>query len=191
MKYIPAKGFLLALVTVTATLGLAGTTANAKTIWTFGKGMKTIRTAPKSIQGKWHGYIYTNAKHASTLSIHKKSFTVPVKSSKGNVFHKVSYAKNWVTAAKVKNLPNVDLRTEPHGWYYFAIDSKISWELPNSAFTYGMLKPVKYHHTTALAYYPTINEKKNKVLLLTKKAQKHPIYMSTKHLTIVNLYGGK
>ncbi|WP_267896664.1 hypothetical protein [Levilactobacillus brevis] len=42
-----------------------------------------------------------------------------------------------------------------------------------------------------MAYYPITNEKKGKVLLLTKKKYNHPVYMSTKHLTIVNLYGGK
>ena len=189
MRYLRAKGLLLTLITVATTFGVAGTTANAKTIWTFGNGMKSIRTAPKSIRGTWYGYTSVGDKHASKLSIHQKSFTVSVQKPKS--IRKLSYAKNWRTAYKVKNMPNIDLRKESHGWYYFAINPKYSWELPNTTFYSGMLQPVKYGHTKALAYYPTINEKKNKVLLLTKKKYKHPVYKSTKHLTIVNLYGGK
>lgn len=190
MKYIPAKGFLLALVTVTATFELAGTTANAKTTWSNSTDMKWIRTAPKSIQGNWYGYIYTSDKHANKLSIHKKYLVVPI-GTKKSINHKVAFAKSQKTAYKKKNMPNVQLLKHPRGWYFFALNAKNSWIPSTSAFTYGMIQPVKYGHSTALAYYPGINDYKSKVQILTKTKHKHPVYTSTKHLTIVNLAGGK
>lgn len=190
MKYIRIQGLLLALATVATVLGFAHTSADAKTIWTFGNEMKTVRTAPKSIRGNWYGYIYTTDKHASKLSVREKGFVVPVKKKGKTVSKNLAYAKNWKTAYKGKLVPNVDLRREKHGWYYFAVNGN-NWNISDNTFFNGMIQPVKYKHTTALAYYPTMNEKKSKVLLLTKKRYKHPVYMSTKKLTIVNLYGGK
>lgn len=184
------KEWLLALFTVTTALGLADTTANAKTIWSFGNKMKTVRTAPKSIRGNWYGFGYSTDKHPLKLSVRKKGFVVPVKKHGKTVSKTLTYAKNWKTAYKGKLVPNVDLRKESHGWYYFSVNGN-HWNISGNTFFSGMIQPVKYQHTTALAYYPITIEKKGKVLLLTKKKYNHPVYMSTKHLTIVNLYGGK
>lgn len=190
MKYIRTKGLLLALATVVAVLGFANTSANAKVAWSNSTDMKWVRTAPKSIQGNWYGYINTFDKHANKLSIHQKYLVVPI-GSKKSVNHKVPFAKNQNTAYKKKNMPNIQLLKHPRGWYFFALNAKDSWIPSASAFTYGMIQPVKYGHSTALAYYPGINDSKSKVQLLTKTKHKHPVYMSTKHLTIVNLAGGK
>jgi len=190
MKYIRIKGLFLALAAAATVLGFADTTANAKVAWSNSTDMKWVRTAPKSIQGNWYGFIYTSDKHANKLSIHKKYLIVPI-GNKKSVKHKVAYAKGQKTAYKKKNMPNIQLLKDKRGWYFFALNAKDSWIPSASAFTYGMVQPVKYGHSTALAYYPGINDYNSKVQILTKTKHKHPVYTSTKHLTIVNLAGGK
>lgn len=188
MKYIQTKGLLLTIVAVATTIGLANTTANAKVIWSNSSDMKWVRTAPKSIQGNWYGYIHTSDNQSNKLSIHKKYLIVPRKKSAN---HKVPFAQSRKVAYKKKNMPNIQLLKHPRGWYFFSLNAKNSWTPSDSAFIYGMIQPVKYGHTTALAYYPGLNDSKSKVQLLTKTKNKKPVYMSTKHLTIVNLGGGK
>jgi len=177
---------LLVLLAATGLLGATTTSANAKTVWTFGN-KSSLRTAPKALRGTWYGFELSQDKHPKKLVVNKKSFTV--KTTKG--IRTIKYAKSMMWSRKAKNHPNVDLRKPFKGWYYFAINLKPSSDLKSSQFYCGQVLPVTYKHHPALAYVPVVSENSSRVMLLTKKKYNHPVYKSTKHMTVINFYGGK
>lgn len=188
MNHRQIKAFITLLAASAGLLGLATTSASAKTVWLSASHDKTIQTAPKSIRGTWYGYQSIYDKHPSKLVVNKKSFTV---TTSNHQKHTLKFAKSWKTAYEVQNLPNVDLRKSSYGWTYFAVILKHNWDLSNSQFYYGQVLPVKYGKQRALAYVQGVSESKTKVPLLTKKKINHPVFKSTKHMTVINYYGGK
>lgn len=189
MTHLKIKSALALVVVAGGLLGLANTSASAKNIWIFGKHDRSIQTAPKSIRGTWYGYQDIYDKHPSKLVIHKKGFKVAI-SGKSKA-RSLKYAKSWKTAYRQNHPSNIDLRKSQHGWYYFAVNLKPNLDLSDRSFYYGQVLPVKYHKQHALAYVPAVNQKKSRVLILTKKKVNHPLYKSTKGMTVINFYGGK
>lgn len=188
MKHRQIKIFITLLSVSAGLLGLTNTSASAKTVWIFGNHDKSIQTAPKALRGTWYGYQYRYDSHPSKLVINKKSFTVTTSNNKK---HTLKFMHSWREDYQKKRFPSIDLRKSSHGWTYFAVNLKPNWELSNSQFYFGQVLPVKYGKQRALAYVQGVNESKTKVELLTKKKINHPVFKSTKHMTVINYHGGK
>ncbi|AKP64466.1 hypothetical protein FC99_GL001606 [Levilactobacillus koreensis JCM 16448] len=172
------KFLLLAVIAMISLFVFAPpVTGQAKVVWKF-LTFKSVHQVPASLRGTWYAYAPDYKRNVS-LTLNKKSFTV----RKNHKNHIVKLAQNWRTSS---SSPRVDFRQDKYGCYFYHIQKLIS-----DADGFGMIKRTSYHHQPALIWYPTVPFKHNRVVIYTHHKQKHTIFQSTKHNTIVAAFGGK